>query len=100
MALSAVRIPKLIARLSPHEGSTSASVSTSYGRLELLWLVAHETRYERVRIAAAKALEIYFGKLDVIVSDDAQEHILARIADHKINRLDELLPWRCAASAA
>lgn len=26
--------------------------------------------------------------------------VLGRIADHKINRLDELMPWRCAAQAA
>ena len=26
--------------------------------------------------------------------------VLGRIADHKINRLDELMPWRCAANAA
>ena len=26
--------------------------------------------------------------------------VLGRIADHKITRIDELLPWRCAAAAA
>jgi transposase len=26
--------------------------------------------------------------------------VLSRIADHKITRIDELLPWRCAAAAA
>jgi hypothetical protein len=35
--------------------------------------------------------------------DDPQAWLtdtLGRIADHKINRIDELLPWRYAASAA
>ena len=27
-------------------------------------------------------------------------HVLGRIADHKITRIDELLPWRYAAAAA
>jgi hypothetical protein len=27
-------------------------------------------------------------------------HVLARIADHKITRIDELMPWRYAAAAA
>jgi hypothetical protein len=27
-------------------------------------------------------------------------HVLSRIADHKITRIDELLPWRYAAAAS
>lgn len=26
--------------------------------------------------------------------------VLGRIAEHKINRLDKLMPWSCAAKAA
>ncbi|WP_242500654.1 transposase domain-containing protein [Tropicimonas sp. IMCC6043] len=40
------------------------------------------------------------AKLNGIDSQAWLTWVLGRIADHKINRLDELIPWRYAAQAA
>ena len=40
------------------------------------------------------------AKLNAVNPQAWLTDVLSRIADHKINRIDELLPWRYAASAA
>jgi hypothetical protein len=61
---------------------------------------------DRVRLNYA---DTYFGKsrqtqaaklFDGLQASGWLTDVLSRIADHKINRIDELLPWRYAASAA
>ena len=54
---------------------------------------------------AAKAAAIAFtlietAKLNSVDPQAWLTDIIGRIADHKIMRLDELMPWRYAASAA
>lgn len=53
------------------------------------------------RKAAATAYTlIEIAKLNGVDPQAWLIHVLGRIADHKITRLDELLPWRYAAAAA
>jgi transposase len=40
------------------------------------------------------------GKLNGVNPQTWLTDILSRIAEHKITRLDELMPWRYAATAA
>ena len=40
------------------------------------------------------------GKLNRVDPQAWLTDTLGRIADHKITRIDDLLPWRCAADAA
>jgi hypothetical protein len=43
---------------------------------------------------------IEFAKLNDVDSKAWLTWVLAQIADYKIDRIDELTPWRCAAKAA
>ena len=52
-----------------------------------------------------KAMAIAFTLIETAKLNDVDPQawltwVLAQIADHKITRLDELLPWRYAATAA
>jgi transposase len=52
------------------------------------------------KAAAIAYTLIETAKLNSVDPQAWLTNVLARIADHKINRLDELLPWRYAAGAA
>jgi len=54
---------------------------------------------------AAKAAAIAYTLIETAKLNDVDPQawltdVLKCIADHKITRLDELFPWRCAATAA
>ncbi len=50
--------------------------------------------------AAIACTLIETAKLNGVNPQAWLSHVLGRIADHKITRLDELTPWRYAAAAA
>ena len=50
------------------------------------------------RSAAIAYTLIETAKLNKVDPQAWLTDVLNRIADHKINRIDELLPWRCAQS--
>ena len=50
------------------------------------------------RVHAATLTET--AKLNGIDPQAKLTHVLGRIADHKINKIDQLLPWSCAATRA
>jgi hypothetical protein len=52
------------------------------------------------KAAATAYTLIETAKLNGVDPQAWLTHVLGRIADHKITRLDELLPWRYAAAAA
>ena len=52
------------------------------------------------RSAAIAYTLIETAKLNGVDPQAWLTDVLGRIADHKINRIDELLPWRYAVSAA
>ena len=53
-----------------------------------------------VRRYAVNANLIETAKLNSVDPQAWQTWVLAQSADHKINRLDKLMPWRYAAQAA
>ena len=54
----------------------------------------------RSRAAAIAFTCIETAKLNGADPQAWLAHVLGRIADHKITRINELLPWRYAAAAA
>lgn len=68
--------------------------AVALGRKNFLFVGA-DTGGER---AAAMYSLIETAKLNDIDPEGYLRHVLARIADHPINRIDELLPWNVAAT--
>ena len=62
------------------------------------WLFAGSERGGRSAAIAYTLIET--AKLNGVDPQGRLTDILGRIADHKITRIDELLPWHYAASAA
>jgi transposase len=62
------------------------------------WLFAGSERGGQSAAIAYNLIET--GKLNKVDPQAWLTDVLSRIADHKINRIDELLPWRYAAVAA
>ena len=56
--------------------------------------------YRPAWLAAITYTLIESAKLNGVDPQAWLTSVLGRIADHKITRIDELLPWRCAAGAA
>ena len=68
------------------------------GKGHLIWLFAGSERGGRSAAIAYTLIET--AKLNAVDPQAWLTDVLSRIADHKINRLDELMPWRYAAKAA
>ena len=60
------------------------------------WLFAGSERGGKSAAIAYTLIET--AKLNGVDPQAWLGHILANIADHKINRIDELLPWNCQAN--
>ena len=60
------------------------------------WLFAGSERGGRSAAIAYTLIET--AKLNGVDPQAWLTHVLDRIADHKIDRIDELLPWNCAAA--
>jgi hypothetical protein len=59
------------------------------------WLFAGSERGGRSAATAYTLIET--AKLNDVDPQAWLTNVLSRIAEHKINRIDELLPWRCSA---
>ncbi len=60
----------------------------------LIWLFAGSERGGKSAAIAYTLIET--AKLNGVDPQDWLTDVLSRIADHKINRIDELLPWQYA----
>ena len=86
----------LIHSRSPFLATQLCAAVTENGHL--IWLFAVSERGGRSAAAIAYTL-IESAKLNGVDPQAWLTDVLSRIADHKITRLDELLPWRYAAHA-
>ena len=62
------------------------------------WMFAGSQGGEKAMVTTYTLIET--AKLNRVDPQAWLTWVLGQIADHKITRLDELTPWRCAAQAA
>ena len=62
-----------------------------HGNGHLIWMFAGSQRGGKAMAIAFTLIET--AKLNGVDPQAWLTHVLSRIADHKINRIDELLPW-------
>jgi hypothetical protein len=66
----------------------------------MFWQITLIPAARPAQLGGADSILIESAKLNGVDPQAGLTSVLGRIADHKITRIDELLPWHYAATAA